>query len=96
MRLIKPWHVLTVRISRKLYDRWIKSTSRAKGIGYDYLAYPVPTQLQIHQMIIVRDLSRDDIAEWIKSDKRLLKPCNRQVLVYMRLVRDSVIEYELW
>ena len=96
MRLIKPWHILTVRLSRRLYDRWIAVRSGAIGIEYVYTDYPIPTQLQIHQMIIIRDLSRDGIADWIKSDKRLLKPCNRQVLVYLRMCRDSIIEYELW
>jgi hypothetical protein len=96
MRLIKPWHILTVRLSRRLYDRWIAVRSGARGIEYAYSDYPIPTQLQIHQMIIIRDLSRCDIDMWIRSDKRLAKPCNRQVFVYLRLVRDSIIEYELW
>jgi hypothetical protein len=96
MRLIKPWHALTVRLSRRLYDRWTAARSRAKGIEYIYTDYPVPNELQIHQIIIVRELSREDIDRWIRSDKRLMKPCNRQVLVYLRLARDSIIEYELW
>lgn len=95
MRLIKPWHILTVRLSRRLYDRWIAVRSGARGIEYVYTDYPIPTQLQIHQMIIIRDLSRDDIDRWIRSDKRLTKPCNRRVLVYLRMCRDSLIEYEL-
>ena len=95
MRIIKPWHVLTVRLSRRLYGRWIAARSNAKGIDYVYTDYPVPNELQTHQMIIVRELSRDDVDRWIRSDKRLLKPGNRQVLVYLRLVRDSIIEYEL-
>ena len=96
MRIIKPWHVLTVRLSRRLYDRWIAVRSNAKGIDYVYADYPIPTEMQIHQMIIILELSRDGIADWIKSDKRLAKPCHRQVLVYLRLARDSIIEYELW
>ena len=95
MRIIKPWHVLTVRLSRRLCYRWIAARSNAKGIEYAYTDYPVPNELQIHQMIIIRELSRCDIDMWIRSDKRLAKPCNRQVLVYLRMCRDSTIDYEL-
>lgn len=84
--------ILEVRIPLKQYLSWIsrRRAAIAQGIilQHDFIDYPVPTHMQIHQSIILYGLSSEDIKHWIKSDKRFTKPMHRNILVYLRMVRD--------
>ena len=89
--------ILEVRLPQRLYTKWTNQRSKALSHGiilqHEFIDYPVPTHLQIHQSILLYGLSSDDVRHWILSDKRLKTKQNRNILVYMRMVRDSNINY---
>lgn len=89
--------ILEVRLPLRQYQDWItrryNALSRGIILQHEFKDYPVPTHLQIHQSILLYGLQSDDIKSWILSDTRLKKKQNRNILVYMRMCRDSTINY---
>lgn len=89
--------ILDVRLPQRLYTNWTNQRSKVLSHGiilqHEFKDYPVPTHIQIHQSIILYGLQSEDIKNWILSDKRLKNKQNRNILVYMRMVRDSNINY---